>query len=138
MPPVAKTRMPARCAAIMVAATVVAPGRRVASAKARSARESFMTPVILASASSSSADSPTRISPSMMAIVAGTAPAARTTSSTPSAVATFSGQGMPWVTIVVSSATSGWPAAAAAAASGERRMRSKSAIAGSVLRERVS
>ena len=32
MPPVAKTRMPARCAQIIVAATVVEPSRRIATA----------------------------------------------------------------------------------------------------------
>ena len=46
MPPVAKTRMPARAAAIIVAATVVAPVRRSAIAKARSARDSFIAPSV--------------------------------------------------------------------------------------------
>src|SRR5690606_14212678 len=54
------------------------------------------------------------------AIVAGTAPPSRTAASTARAVSTLRGKGIPWVTMVDSSATSGLPAASAAAASGER------------------
>ncbi len=91
MPPVAKTSMPARCAQIMVAATVVAPVRPVASATARSARESFIAPDARPSVSSSSADNPMWIFPPSTAIVAGAAPAARTSASTSRAVSTFCG-----------------------------------------------
>ncbi len=48
-------------------------------------------------------------------MVAGTAPSAEMISSTRAAMAALSGQGMPWVTIVLSSATTGRPAASAAA-----------------------
>ena len=74
MPPVANTLMPASAAAIIVAATVVPPVRPSATAKARSARDSFMAPVACASASRSPSVSPIFSRPSMTAIVAGTAP----------------------------------------------------------------
>jgi len=45
MPPVAKTSIPARRAQIMVAATVVAPVPPVTRQAARSARDSFITPL---------------------------------------------------------------------------------------------
>ena len=45
----------------------------------------------------------------MIAIVAGTAPFLRITSSTATAVWTFFGYGMPWLMIVLSSATTGFP-----------------------------
>ncbi len=51
-------------------------------------------------------------------MVAGVAPAARTSASTSAAVAAFSGQGMPWVMMVDSSATTGRPAASASRTSG--------------------
>jgi hypothetical protein len=56
-----------------------------------------------------------------MAMVAGTAPEARTTASTSRAVAKLSGNGMPWEMIVDSSATTGRCAASAAATSGDTR-----------------
>ena len=91
MPPVAKTSIPARFAAIMVAATVVAPVPPPAMQTARSARDSLATPVACASESSCPAPSPTCSVPSMTAMVAGTAPAARTSSSTCRAVSRFWG-----------------------------------------------
>ena len=48
--------------------------------------------------------------PPITAMVAGTAPAARTSASTARAVSTFCGKGMPWVMMVDSSATTGAPA----------------------------
>ena len=48
-------------------------------------------------------------------MVAGTAPSARTASSTIRAVSRFSGHGMPCVMMVDSSATTGRPSASAAA-----------------------
>ena len=56
----------------------------------------------------------------MTAIVAGVAPAARTSASTARAVSRFCGAGMPWVMIVDSSATSGRRAAMASATSAEK------------------
>jgi hypothetical protein len=80
----------------IVAATVVAPGARVAITNARSRREHFcaLWPS-LPSVSSSAAVRPTRIMPSRMAIVAGVAPLSRTTCSTSRAVATLAGYGIP-------------------------------------------
>ena len=54
----------------------------------------------------------------MTAIVAGMAPSSRMSCSTFSAVSAFCGQGMPWLMMVLSSATTGAPAARAAATSG--------------------
>ena len=61
---------------------------------------------------------PTVGTPSIMATVAGTAPLARTTDSTSRAISRFRGYGIPWETIVLSSATTARPAARAAATSG--------------------
>jgi hypothetical protein len=58
----------------------------------------------------------------MIAIVAGSAPFARTTASTLRAISRFLGYGMPWVMIVDSSATTGRPAARASA-TGRLRVR---------------
>ena len=91
MPPVPNTSMPASWAQIIVAATVVEPGRPVEIANARSARDSFMTPVMLPSLSSVSASRPMRILPSRTAMVAGTAPRLRISASTARAVSTLSG-----------------------------------------------
>src|SRR4051794_29206907 len=117
MPPVAKIRMPARCARNIVAATVVPALRPAATSAPRSRRDALATPSPAASFSSSSAPSPTRGRPSTTAMVAGTAPEARTTSSTPSAVSRLRGYGIPWVTIVDSRATTARPASSAAATS---------------------
>ena len=54
-----------------------------------------------------------------MAIVAGTAPCARTISSTSMATLKFDGRGRPWLMIVDSSATIGAPNFRAAATSAE-------------------
>ena len=131
MPSVAKTRMPAIAATIIVAATVVAPRpsaprpsrpRRCAQPVSRKGRSRRLTLVTAGPARPSrsicSADRPTCSQPSITAMVAGTAPWARTSACTASAVATFCGQGMPWLMMVDSSATTGRPAASAAATSG--------------------
>ena len=55
--------------------------------------------------------------PALMAMVAGMAPAARTSASTARAVSRLAGKGMPWVMMVDSSATSGRRAAMASATS---------------------
>jgi len=91
MPPVANTRMPARLARIMVEATVVAPVPPWASRMGRSRRLTFVTPSPLHMSSSSPADRPTFMRPSMMAMVAGTAPAARMMRSISAAKVRFSG-----------------------------------------------
>jgi hypothetical protein len=119
MPPVANTRMPASAAMIIVAATVVAPVWPAATASGRSRRLSLGTADPARPRPSISARlSPAFSRPSTTAIVAGTAPWARTSPSTCSAVATFCGYGMPWEMMVDSSATTGRPAASAARTSG--------------------
>ena len=54
-----------------------------------------------------------------MAMVAGVAPCSRTIDSTSRATSRFDGRGSPWLIIVDSSATTGFPAARAAATSGD-------------------
>ncbi len=60
--------------------------------------------------------------PSITAMVAGTAPAARISASTARAVSRLCGNGMPWVMMVDSSATIGWRAAMAVATSAAKVM----------------
>ncbi len=116
MPPVTKTWMPARAASNMVADTVVAPCARAASTAGKSRRDTFATDVpARAMSSSCSREHPACVHvhcagmcvwnagrsakcrhwqmyapmhgrPSMMAMVAGTAPWLRTMPSTSSAV----------------------------------------------------
>ena len=64
--------------------------------------------------SRSASPSPARMVPSMMAMVAGTAPSSRTKASTVRAISRFCGNGMPWVMMVDSSATTPTPALSAA------------------------
>ncbi len=120
MPPVAKTRMPAQCAAIMVPATVVAPSRFWLTTAGKSRRLTFHTPSARARCSSSAWLSPTFTSPCSMAMVAGVAPPARTAASMRWASARLSGQGSPWLMTVDSSATSGRQANKASRTSGVR------------------
>ena len=108
MPPVAAWWMPHSRAIAMVPATVVAPSAPSASVAARS-RGDTLRGCSRAIRSRSSRRSPTRISPSISAMVAGIAPAARTASSDATAVSTPVGCGKPCETYVVSSATTGWP-----------------------------
>ncbi len=112
MPPVAKTRIPAAWAAIIVADTVVAAQPPPASAAARLGRAAFRTdrPVPSPAPPGRPSSSPTRIRPSRMAIVAGTAPASRTAASDARATSRFCGYGRPWLMSVDSSATTGRPA----------------------------
>ena len=72
-----------------------------------------MTDSSEASSSRSSADRPTVGRPWSTAIVAGTAPPSRTMPSTVRAISTFCGYGMPWLMMVLSSATTGRPDASA-------------------------
>ena len=92
MPPVAKTAMPANSAAIMVAATVVAPVCPLAMTEAISRRLTFVTGTSPeAKRCNSRSDRPMVRRPSMMAMVAGTAPSARMMASKLRAVSLFSG-----------------------------------------------
>eukprot|EP00760_Papus_ankaliazontas_P004281 PhM_4_TR1176/c0_g1_i1/m.14206 len=119
-PPVTNTGMPAMCATIIVADTVVAPCKRCPKINGMSRREHlriFAGPSLPKSSSSSDV-SPTWMTPERMATVAGVAPFLRTTSSTPRAHCTFSGYGMPCEMIVDSSATTGSPFLRARATSG--------------------
>ena len=118
MPPVANAAMPAARAAIMVAATVVEPVAPVARATARSARLTLSTSRAVDNASSAVPSNPTRSRPSETAMVAGTAPAPRTSASTARAVSRLVGEGMPCVMMVDSSATTGRPSFRASATSG--------------------
>ena len=90
-PPVTNTRMPAIAASRIVEATVVAPWVPRATTYGRSRTLTFVTSGWLPSSSRSSGDSPIRGRPSRTAIVAGTAPCARTIPSTSVAIATLSG-----------------------------------------------
>ena len=117
MPPVANTRMPARAASAHGRAH---RGRRVAAARdvhgeigragLRERRAVAREPLERCRASS-----PMRGSPSTTAIVAGTAPPARTAASSSRATSRLSGHGRPCATSVDSSATIGPRAAATSA-----------------------
>ena len=118
-PPVTNTSTPARCARSMVAETVVAPVARLATMGATSRRDTLAARApASARARRWLSSRPTVGTPSIMATVAGTAPLARTTDSTSRAISRFRGYGIPWETIVLSSATTARPAARAAATSG--------------------
>ena len=92
MPPVAKMRMPAMWAMIIVVATVVAPSAPRATSAGRSRRLALATPLpALPRCSISSRLRPAFRRPPMTAIVAGTAPLSRMVCSTSSAVSTFLG-----------------------------------------------
>ena len=120
-PPVAKTRIPARAARWEVEATVVAAEPPAAITGARSRSPAFANPGPSASASSASSSSPIRTSPATTAIVAGTAPSARTTASSSRATSRFRPRGSPCAIRVLSSATTASPAASARATSGAIR-----------------
>ena len=116
MPPVAKTRIPAAWAAIIVAETVVAAQPPSASATARLGRAALRTDPggAVASARSAASSSPTSNRPPLIATVAGTAPSARTADSDAVATSRFCGNGRPWLMSVDSRATTGRPSASAA------------------------
>ena len=118
-PPVAKTRMPARCARWLVAATVVAAFFPRATTVAISRTLTLTMSSRSATRVSSSSESPMRTLPSRIAMVAGTAPCRRTVASTSRATRRFSGRGRPWLMMVDSRATTGRPDCRAAATSGE-------------------
>ena len=99
-------------------ATVVAPVFPVARYTATSRRETLPTFSALHIISSSSEVRPTFSFPPIIAVVAGIAPSALTISSTLCANSTFWGKGIPWLSIVLSNATTGFPAAIASAISG--------------------
>ena len=117
-PPVAKTRMPARHAKALVDATVVAPVRPSAAATPRSRSESLSTSSAAHNRCSAASSSPTCTTPSSIAIVAGTAPPARTADSISRPIRRLSPRGNPWARMVLSNATTGRPSASAAATSG--------------------
>src|SRR6478735_641641 len=117
-PPVANTAMPARWASADVDATVVAPLPPSATATPTSRIDSLAMSDDVQSRSSSAGFSPTRTMPSNTAIVAGTAPPARTCPSISSAIRRLSPRGRPWARIVDSSATTAAPVARASATSG--------------------
>ena len=130
IPPVANTRIPAACAAIIVAETVVAAQPPSLSATAIVGRAALRTEPAgaVASASSASASSPTSSRPSRIATVAGTAPSvSRTAASDASATSRFCGYGNPWLMSVDSSATTGRPSARAEATSAATTIRSETA-----------
>ncbi len=93
IPPVAKTEMPAACAAIMVADTVVAAQPVDSSAGPRLGRAALRTDPggAVASADRSASLRPTRIRPAWIATVAGVAPASRTAVSDARATSRFAG-----------------------------------------------
>ena len=72
----------------------------------------------MASHSSSVSERPAQITPPITAMVAGTAPPARTWLSSERAVSRFSGYGIPCVMMVLSSATTGRPPCSARRISG--------------------
>ena len=119
MPPVANTRIPAACASAIVAETVVAACCFSPTAAPRSRRLAFRTPGACARSSICASERPTVGTPCRTAIVAGTAPAARTAVSDSRAVSRFTGHGNPWAMSVDSSATTGRPAATANRTSSE-------------------
>ena len=120
MPPVAKTSMPARRAQIIVAATVVAPVQPSAERDGEVGAGELADVLAAAARRARSGSRPTWMRPALMAMVAGAAPAARTSASTARAVSRLAGKGMPWVMMVDSSATSGRRAAMASATSVEK------------------
>ena len=116
-PPVTKTRIPASAASRIVEATVVAPWPPRATTYGRSRMLTLSTSPLLASSSRSSSPRPIRGRPCSTAIVAGTTPASRMMPSTSRAISTLRGYGMPWLMIVLSSATTGAPSRSASATS---------------------
>ncbi len=112
-PPVAKTVMPAAAARCAVEATVVEPTPPRAAIAASSRTLTLVASSSLASRSRAASSSPIRACPSITATVAGTAPPSRTACSNSRARRALSGRGRPWLMIVLSSATTAWPAARA-------------------------
>ena len=86
---------------------------------AKSRIDAFEMSSRFAIASSSGRSRPTKTLPSSNAIVAGTAPASWTIRSHSRATSRLEGRGKPWLIIVDSSATTGFPALSASATSAE-------------------
>lgn len=110
----------------IVPATVVPPFLLSAMLGARSLLDTLQGPfppelVLSATWTSISSVMPTHGTPSSTPIVAGTAPCERMMASSLSAVWMLSGEGRPWVTMAVSSATMGVEDASAEVISGEIR-----------------
>ena len=118
IPPVAKTRIPARRASVVDEATVVAACREAATASGSSRTPTLATSAAVASVSSWSGSSPTVGWPAGTPTVAGTTPAARSIASSSKATSRLRGRGRPWLMIVDSRATTGRPASSAAWTSG--------------------
>src|SRR6476620_348409 len=118
-PPVANTPIPARAASTAVLETVVAPLTPRTEATGRSRTPSLVSPGSPHTRSTCAAVSPACGTPSRTAIVAGTAPPARTAAATSSAAARLSGRGRPWVSSVLASATTGAPERSASSTSVE-------------------
>ena len=121
IPPVAATPIPARCAAQIVALTVVAPSDPAATATGTSRRATFVAAPGSKKRASSAGSRPTRTAPSTTAVQAGTAPASSIAADIEEAQARFSGCGRPCPITLVSSATTGRPAATAIATSSATR-----------------
>ena len=117
-PPVANNRMPARAARCDVDATVVAASPPLAITGARSRTPAFANTPPSASSSRAPGSRPMHGSPPTTAIVAGTAPSARTTASSSRATSRLRPRGRPCAISVLSSATTGPPEASASATSG--------------------
>ena len=109
IPPVTKKLIPAKFAKIIVAETVVAPHNFIAVTIGISLLETLIIPFFFPNSSISSGVIPMMGSPSMIPIVAGTAPLSLTVFSTAKAHSTFLGYGIPWEMIVDSKATTGFP-----------------------------
>jgi len=90
----------------------------------------LITPSRRAIADSAASSSPIRTAPATTAIVAGTAPAARTAASASRATRRLSGAGSPCAISVLSSATTPRPARSASATSGWTITRANDARAG--------
>ena len=103
--PVAPTTIPARCAAQIVADTVVAPSAPVAKAIGTSRRATLTAAPDSAKRSSSSADNPTLSEPSTVPIQAGSAPDVLIAAPMRSMHSRLRGCGNPWPITLVSSAT---------------------------------
>ena len=133
IPPVAKTRIPAAWAAIIVAATVVAPHSPDAIASPRFGRDDLPDAPPRRGREGLELRpraSPTMSRPSLSATVAGTAPEARTAASDAVATSTFCGYGSPWLMRVDSRATTGRPSRSASATSGAMARRSAGIMRG--------
>jgi len=107
IPPVANTLIPDKCAAIIDPATVVPPLPPVAIIGPKSLRLTFHKSGVFASSTTSAGFIPISTFPCRIPMVAGTAPSDLIIFSTSDESSIFCGNGSPWVTTVVSNATTG-------------------------------